>query len=124
MDRGTLARQEIEQSQWNPIFAGITRQYRGSHAKLEVFGPEVGFQVETVGRPFFGIAADDKDGEQTVWIDFGDLTHGVHGATAVRYVPRIGSIGPVIEIEEPDGKKTLLTLSAPEEYELPPAPNR
>ena len=121
MGKGTVTQQEIEQGQWNPIFAGISREYRGSHAKLEIYGPDVTYPVETEGRPFFGIAADTKDDERTVWIDFGDLTHGVHNADVVRYLPRLGSIGPVIEIEDDDGRKTILTLSAPEAYELPPA---
>jgi Family of unknown function (DUF5335) len=118
--KGTLPQQEVEQSQWNATFSAITREYRGSHAKLEVFGPGVDYQVETAGRPFVGIAADIKDNERTVWVDFGEVRHGIHGAKVVRFVQHVGRMGPVIEVEGEDETKTLLTLGAPEEYELPP----
>jgi len=35
-------------------------------------------------------------------------------------VPQIGEAGPVIEVEDEDGTKTILTLGLPVEYALPP----
>jgi hypothetical protein len=35
-------------------------------------------------------------------------------------IPRSGGAGAVIEIEDQDGVKTILTLANPEDYELPP----
>ena len=51
---------------------------------------------------------------------FGDLAHAVHRASVVRVVPQIGEAGPVIEVEDEDGTKTILTLGLPIEYALPP----
>jgi hypothetical protein len=51
--------------------ADFTRENRGAHAVVEVLGPDVGYNVQTEDRPFDGIAADVKDGEDTVWITFG-----------------------------------------------------
>ena len=118
--------QEIEIGQWITFLAEFTRQNRGAHARLEVLGGEVGRQVETENRPFDGIAADVKDGERVVWISFGDtpedhLTHGVHGATAIRVRPPVGDEGAAVEVEAEDGTKTLLELTKPEAYSLPPA---
>jgi hypothetical protein len=64
----------------------FTRENRGAHAVLKVLGEGAGRQVATEDRPFDGISADAKDGENTVWIAFGStpddlFTHGVHGAT-------------------------------------------
>ena len=52
----------------NAFLADFTRNNRGAHARLEVLGPDVGYQVETDNRPFDGIAADENDGEDAVWI--------------------------------------------------------
>ena len=49
-----------------PFLADFTRKNRGAHARLEVLGPDVGYQVETEDRPFDGIVPDLKDGEDAV----------------------------------------------------------
>jgi hypothetical protein len=72
-----------------PFLADFTRKNRGAHARLEVLGPDVGYQVETENRPFDGIVPDVKDGEDAVWIIFGStpeqhLTHGLYGVTGIR----------------------------------------
>lgn len=121
MSKPALDFQEIEQDRWIPVLDAITREYRGTHARLEVLGPDVGYQVETENRPFDGIASDNKDGERVVWIQFGNTDHGIHGVTAIRMVSRVGDGGPVVEIEDEDGVKTILTLGSPVKYALPPA---
>jgi hypothetical protein len=110
----------IAEDQWNPVMATVTRTYAGAHARLEVMGPDVGYEVELEDRPFEGIAADMKDRERIVWMYFGDFSHAVHRASIVRMVPRLGETGPVIEIEDEDGVKTLLTLGSPDQFALPP----
>jgi hypothetical protein len=112
--------EEIAQDQWNPVMATVTRMYAGAHARLEVMGPDVGYEIELEDRPFEGIDADVKDGERIVWMHFGDMSHAVHRASVVRMVPRVGETGPVIEVEDEDGVKTILTLGNPDEYALPP----
>ena len=72
-----------------PFLADFTRKNRGAHGRLEVLGLDVGYQVEIENRPFDGIVADVKDGEDAVWIIFGStpdqrLAHGVYGVTAIR----------------------------------------
>jgi hypothetical protein len=120
MSDAALTLQEISLDRWNAVLATITRDYRGAHARLEVMGPDMGYQVETENRPFDGIAADDKDRERVIWIHFVGLDHGIHHVRALHMVPRIGEIGPVIEVEDKEGVKTILTLGKPEDYELPP----
>lgn len=120
MSKAALSSEEIKREQWNVVMATVTRMYRGAHARLEVMGPDVGYQIETEDRPFEGIAADVKDGERIVWIHLGDLAHAVHRVSALRMIPRAGEAGPVIETEDEDGVKTILTLGNPVEYSLPP----
>ena len=117
---------EIEQSQWIPFLDTFTRENRGAHARLEIIGLDVGDQVETGDRPFQGVSADvRKSDEPAVWITFGatpedHLTHGVHNVKVIRALPAEGDEGPVLEVEGSDGTKTVLELSLPGEYALPP----
>jgi hypothetical protein len=118
--------QEIGKDQWLPFLAELTRENRGAHARVEVVGPDVGYQVEIDKRPFDGISADVKDNEQAVWITFGSttadhMTHGVQNVTAIRIRPPVGDSGAVLEVVARDGTRTLLELTHPEAYELPPA---
>lgn len=104
---------------------------RGAHARLEIVAPdaEVGYQVETEDRPFDGVSADIKDREHTVWIAFGSrredhLTHGVEKAKVIRALPANERGGVVLEVEAADGTNTILELTSPEAYALPPAESR
>jgi hypothetical protein len=121
MSNAAFTLQELSPDQWNAVLASITQNYRGAHARLEVIGPDIGCQVEAEDRPFDGIAADIKGRESVVWIHFSGLDHGVRGVSVIRMLPRSGGAGPVVEVEDRDGVKTILTLGNPEEHELPPA---
>lgn len=115
----------IAEDQWIPFLAEFTRENRGAHARLEVLGSESDHYV-VEDRPFEGISSDIKDGEHAVWIDLGTtpedhLTHGVESATAILVRLSVPPLGPALEIVSKDGTKTLLQLSLPEEYALPPA---
>jgi hypothetical protein len=117
---------EIAEDQWITFFAEFTRDHRGAHARLEVLGADVGYQVETENRPFDGVSTDVKDGEHAVWITFGStpadhLTHGVQSVTAIRLRPPAGEAGAALEVEAKDGTRTVLELSRPEAFALPPA---
>jgi hypothetical protein len=84
---------------------------------------DVGSQVQTENRPFDGVSADVKDRERTVWISFGSntaehMTHGIHRAAAIRTLAAAAGAGTVLEVEDGDGTRTLLELSA-EGYSLP-----
>jgi len=120
------ATQTIEKDHWIPFLDEFTREYRGAHAELEVIGiDEVGYEVQTENRPFDGVSADVKGSERAIWMSFGfrpedRLVHGIPNPTAVRVLPPSTRIGGVLEVEAEDGSKTLLTLSRPEEFALPP----
>jgi hypothetical protein len=129
VSQGTAPDILVDRSQWITFLAQFTRENRGAHARLDVLGPDVGYQVETEDRPFDGIGADVKDGEDTVWIYFGStpddhLAHSIQNATAIRVRPPAGRTGAAVLIEAQDGTKTLLELSRPEDYALPPGATR
>ncbi len=121
--------EDVARDRWIPFLAEFTRENRGAHAELEVLGVDIGRFVEVEDRPFDGIAADVKDGEDTVWIHFGAdpddrITHGIDKVTAIRARAASGSFGAALEIESADNIRTLLELSLPEEYALPPGQGR
>jgi hypothetical protein len=116
--------QEIAKDQWIPFLAAFTRENRGAHARVEVLGPGVGYQVETENRPFEGISTDIKDNEQAVWITLGStttdhMTHGVQNVAAIWMRAPVGDSGASVEVVAQDGTRTVLELSRPEAYELP-----
>jgi hypothetical protein len=120
------ATQGIEIDQWGEFFTEFTQENRGAHARLEVLGRDVGYQVETENRPFDGISADVRNGMRIVWITFGStpddhIAHGVHNVTVIRTLPATKGKGPVLEAESEDGTRTLLELTNPLDYALPPA---
>ena len=116
---------EIGKDQWSVFLAEFTRENRGAHARIEVLGTDIGDQVQTDDRPFDGISADTKDNEDTVWITFGStagdhLTHGIHKVSAIRLRQASGQSQTALEVVAQDGTITLLELSGPEAYALPP----
>jgi Family of unknown function (DUF5335) len=117
----------VTPEKWREFFTKITKEYRGAHAKVEVMGGETGYNVMTEHRPFDGISADTKDGESSVWITFENtpsepnVSHGVHHVTFVRVLSPGETTGAVVEIEANDKTRTLLSLSRPGDFELPPA---
>jgi hypothetical protein len=122
---------EVLVDRWIPFLAEFTRENRGAHARLEIVGAdaEVGYQVETENRPFDGVSADVKAGERTVWIAFGStaedhMTHGIQGATVIRMLPATERMGAVLEVEAADGTRTILELTNPDAYALPPVESR
>jgi hypothetical protein len=122
--------EEIPEDRWIPFFAEFTMENRGAHARLEVIKvEEVGYEVGLEDRPFDGVSADLKGGERNVWMTFGALpgdhfTHGIPRAKIVRSLPPGETIGSVLEVEDKDGTRTVLTLSYPEEFMLPPGERR
>jgi uncharacterized protein DUF5335 len=118
---------EIHLDRWVPFLAQFTRENRGAHARLEIVGPDndIGYQVQTDDRPFDGVSSDIKDREREVWIAFGSapenhLSHGIPNAVAIRVLPPSERSGAVLEVESADGTRTILDLSHPESYALPP----
>ena len=121
------ATDEVPIGQWMQFLAEFTQANRGAHALLEVTGPDVGYQVETADRLFDGVAADIRKNSaaHAVWITFGSkpadhITHGVHDAVTIRTLPRNETRGAVLDVEAQNGVRTVLELSLPEAYELPP----
>jgi hypothetical protein len=124
--RGATPDLIVQRPEWIEFLARFTRENRGAHARLEILALDIGDQVETDDRPFDGIGADVKDGEDAIWIAFSDtledhFTHGVQKVKTLRVRPATGKYGAAVLVEARDGTKTLLELSRPLDFALPPA---
>ena len=124
--RGVTPGLIVQRPEWIEFLARFTRENRGAHARLEILGADIGDQVETDDRPFDGIGPDVRDGEDAIWIAFGDsiedhFTHGIQNVKTLRARPATAKYGAAVLVETLDGTKTLLELSRPEDFALPPA---
>ena len=143
------ATQDISRDQWIPFllrFAELSDRFhqdsvvaQASACRVETrLDPlfarlkSVGMSADAAGtsacatRPFDGISADVKDGEDVVWMLFGStpedrLAHGIPKVTMIKMRLPTGRRGAALEVDSEDGTRTLLELSRPEEYALPPA---
>jgi hypothetical protein len=121
-----IAMQTIPKDEWILFLADFTQRNRGAHARLEIIGNETGYLVETENRPFDGVSADVKDGEETVWISFGaspddSLAHGVQRVVTLYALRGLDGSGEVLAGESRDGSRTVLYLSSPADFALPAA---
>jgi hypothetical protein len=121
-----IAMQTIPKDEWILFLADFTQRNRGAHARLEIIGNETGYLVETENRPFDGVSADVKDGEDTVWISFGasaddSLAHGVQRVVTLYALRGADGSGEVLAGESRDGSRTVLYLSSPADFALPAA---
>jgi hypothetical protein len=117
----------LDRVQWIDFLDRFTCDNRGAHGRMVMLSLDIGYQVETSDQVFVGIGADIEDGESAVWITFGStsddhLTHGIQNVSAIRVLPRAGRSGAAVLIETRDSIQTLLELTCPEDYALPPTP--
>src|ERR1051325_12183557 len=81
--------QEIQKKEWTEFFDSFSRKYEGWIVNLEIFGPEIGAQVEERGVALGGITNDwDEREGNTVRIMTGikrddHVTHSITHPTQV-----------------------------------------
>ena len=114
---------QIERSNWLPFLDEFTRENRGAHARLLVIGPDAGARVEAEDRPFDGISADVKAGEDRVSITLGSspddhIERGIESAKTIWLRPSVAESGPTLEVVSKDGTRTVLELTRAGDYRL------
>ncbi|MEP7036878.1 MAG: DUF5335 family protein, partial [Acidobacteriota bacterium] len=86
--------------------------------KVEVLSPDNGVQILSEGLPFSGLTYENKDDSPQIEILVGKdtehhQTHNILSPTKVYFRRADENSGGTIEIEEADGTKTLVYLTAP-----------
>ena len=106
--------QEIPKKEWTEFFDNFSRKYVGWLVNLEVFGPEIGAQVEERELALEGITHEwDETEGNTITIMTGvkpddHITHSVTSPTSVSLEQTDEGADAALAIKSGDGVTTLL----------------
>jgi len=105
---------EIPKNEWREFFDIFSRQHEGWLATLEIFGSEIGAQVEECGLAFEGIVDewDEVQGNE-IQIMFGakpddHITHSISNPTTVSLEQTDEGADAALAIKSADGVMALL----------------
>jgi hypothetical protein len=110
--------QEIPRNDWPAFFDSFTRRYKGWLADLEVFGSEIGSQLEEQGLPLEGITAELGNGKpDQIEIMLGaepsdHITHTITAPSQVGVEKTDEGADAALAIKAPEGTTTLLRFRA------------
>ena len=109
---------EVTREEWVNFCDSFSRQHEGWRVTVEVLGQEIGAQAEARELPLRGVTAELNGGEERIEIMVGEgagdhITHTIRSPKRV-YVEETGAgAHEALEIESPDGVKTLLRFRSP-----------
>lgn len=105
---------EIPKNEWTKFFDSFSRKHEGWLVNLEIFGPEIGAQVEQQHLALEGITDEwDEVGGNTIMIMTGakpddHITHSITHPTAVSLEQTDEGADAALAIKSNDGTTTLL----------------
>lgn len=104
---------EIPKSEWTPFFDSFSRKHEGWLVNLEIFGPEIGAQVEQRELALEGITHERDEVEDAIMIMMGvrpddHVTHLIRQPTAVSLEQTDEGADAALAIKSDDGATTLL----------------
>ena len=108
---------QIPESEWPAFFNSFNSRHRGWVMNLEVFGPDIGAQVEGSWLVLEGVTAEyDERRGNTIMIMAGDrpadhLTHSIRRATEISLEKTDSGEDATLSIEAADGNRTLLSFA-------------
>ncbi len=107
---------KIPRDEWTKFFDNLSRRQEGWEVTLEVFGPDIGDQVE--GRHMFlaGVTAEVADEGDKIEIMMGGkpsghVTHMITAPTQVELQQTDLGVDSALQIKSADGTTTLLHFS-------------
>ena len=110
---------EVPKDQWSKFFSCFSQRHEGWVTTLEIFGSELGAQVQERELPFEGIVDEwnERAGDQIV-IMIGTkpddhITHTISQPTEVSLEQTEGGADVALQIKSADGLKTLLRFRSP-----------
>ncbi|HLA11382.1 MAG TPA: DUF5335 family protein [Pyrinomonadaceae bacterium] len=110
-----LSTREIPRNQWPEFFNEFSRTHEGCGVTLEVFGPDIGDQVEEKSFFLSGVAAELKPNGDRIEIMLGGsperhLTHVISTPTNVGFEKGMTGTKGALQIKSADGTTALLHL--------------
>jgi hypothetical protein len=109
---------EIIRDDWAMFFESLGKRRYEWTTKVEVLNSEMGDQILTDGLPLNGITVETRGDRITIDISVGEntdahQTHNIQNPIRVAFLAADDAHGDVIDIEEEDGTKTLITFIEP-----------
>jgi hypothetical protein len=110
---------EIPKNEWPKFFDSFSRQHEGWQVTLEIFGTEIGAQVQERGLAFEGIVDewDEVQGNQLVIIvgakSDDHITHSIGRPIEVSMEQTDEGADAVLAIKSADGVMALLRFRSP-----------
>ena len=107
---------QIPQSEWPAFLSSFNSRHQGWLMNLEVFGPDIGAQVEGSWLVLEGLADEyDERRGNTIMIMAGDkrehhVTHSISRATEISLEKTDSGEDAALSIRGDDGNRTLLTF--------------
>ena len=107
---------EIPKSEWPAFLNSFSSRHEGWTVDVEVFGPDIGAQVEGTGLVLQGLTDDwDQMKRNTIVIMAGNrrddhVTHSISGPTEISLERTDSGMDAALSITGEDGTKTLLTF--------------
>ncbi|HXE91682.1 MAG TPA: DUF5335 family protein [Terriglobales bacterium] len=113
-----IVTREVPRREWPAFFDMFGRQHQSWLVTVELFGPEIGAQVEVRDRPLGGITAELGHGRDDSIVLFlgampSELTHIVNRPTHVWLKQTTAGVDQAVAIERDGGPTTLLRLRSP-----------
>lgn len=119
MQKENMKTKEIPREQWTQFFASFSRQHEGWLITLEIFGEEIGCQVEENELTFQGITDEwDEVSGSTITVMTGHkpedhVTHGIALPTEVCLEQTDEGADVALAIKSDDGMTALLRFRSP-----------
>jgi hypothetical protein len=110
---------EIPKDEWPSFFDSFSRQHKGWSVMLEIFGYEIGAQVQSTELVFEGIVDEcDKNQSNQIVIMVGEkpddhITHSIRRPTQVSLEETDEGANAVLAIKSADGVMALLRFCCP-----------
>lgn len=109
---------QIPREEWPSFFKNLSQRQEGWEATLEVFGPDIGDQVEERRMYLTGLSAEvstEKNGVDKIAIMFGGrpgrhLTHTIVSPIEVDLQQTDLGVDSALQIKSADGNTSLLRL--------------
>ena len=109
---------EIKKEKWEGFFESLSKRRYEWKTRIEVLNPDMGDQTLTEGLPLNGITVETKVDRVSIDVSVGENTEAHHTHTIkdplrIAFLAAGNDHGDVIDIEEKDGTKTLITFIEP-----------
>ena len=109
---------EIKKENWADFFESLNKRRYEWKTRIEILNAEIGDQTLTEGLPLNGITVETKGDRTSIDISVGEnteahQTHTINNPSSVAFLAGVDTHGDVIDIEEDDGTKTLITFIEP-----------